>query len=70
MATQMCSIYQSPYTTDDYERIQFESQRIMTFITEFYNKLSDSENLGQQPEETLTINNSIDYNLCAILNIL
>jgi hypothetical protein len=75
MTTQMCSINQFLHTTDhylvtsDHSRVQFESQYIMTFIREFCDELSGSENLGQQPEETLTINNSIDYNLCALMKI-
>ncbi len=66
--SQFVNINQSFHTVDhhlivgDNSRARLEMEDIMALITELYSRVSNLENIGRQPEEILTSNNTTNYN--------
>jgi len=72
--SQLMNINQSLHTIDhylavgDHGRARLETECIITLMMELHIRLSSPENIGRQPEETLTLNNTTDYNICVLMN--
>jgi len=56
-------------TVADNGRVQLEMEYMMTLITELSNTLLNPENIGRQPEETVTLDNTTDYYDCILLKL-
>ena len=73
--SQLMNINRSLHTIDqhlvvgDHGRARLELEYITALITELHDRLSNLENIGRQPEETMTRNNITDYNNCIFVTL-